>query len=213
VAEKPILSRQEIPSITCENGLLMKNYFDFFLKLRGGKVNLQDVENELDAQIRRILENGIMPSHLDSHQYVHMLPSVLKLVIKLANKYKIRWIRYPCFNMGLRSVSLRDFLKMAHLLLYAKGQKRILKEGNISYPDFTYGVMNGRSMTEKDLSRFLFYLRKGVSDITCHPGYKPENDRYASWKYSWETQLTVLKSEKIKHLIRGQGIRLTNYAF
>ncbi len=41
------------------------------------RVHARDVQHELAAQLARMKEFGIMPTHVDSHQHVHMLPTVL----------------------------------------------------------------------------------------------------------------------------------------
>jgi predicted glycoside hydrolase/deacetylase ChbG (UPF0249 family) len=56
---------------------------------------MEEVERELRAQIRRAREAGLRPSHLDSHQHVHMLPRVALLVARLASENGVRAVRYP----------------------------------------------------------------------------------------------------------------------
>ena len=62
-----------------------------------GRVRIYD---ELDAQIRRILDAGLKPTHLDTHKHTHLLPPVLDAVAQLSEEYRIPWVRRP-FDLPL----------------------------------------------------------------------------------------------------------------
>jgi hypothetical protein len=45
-----------------------------------GKVRKADIRAELEAQLARMAELGMRPTHLDSHQHVHMIPGVFEAI-------------------------------------------------------------------------------------------------------------------------------------
>src|SRR5207244_10968868 len=49
------------------------------------------VHEELRAQIERILDTGIEPTHLDTHKHTHLLPPVLDAVARLSNEFNTPW--------------------------------------------------------------------------------------------------------------------------
>lgn len=51
------------------------------------------VEAELAAQIERVLEAGIRPTHLDSHRHIHTAFPIGRLVVRLARHYRIPYVR------------------------------------------------------------------------------------------------------------------------
>ena len=57
-----------------------------------GRIRIYD---ELRAQVRRILDAGLQPTHLDTHKHTHLLPPVLDAVARLSEEYKIPWVRRP----------------------------------------------------------------------------------------------------------------------
>jgi predicted glycoside hydrolase/deacetylase ChbG (UPF0249 family) len=61
----------------------------FFLKEPEQKA----VYAEIKAQLDRLIEAGIRPSHLDSHHHVHTEWAIGKLVIRLGKEYGIRKVR------------------------------------------------------------------------------------------------------------------------
>src|SRR5579863_2120073 len=50
---------------------------------------------ELAAQVRRILDAGIRPTHLDTHKHTHLAPPVLEAVARLAEESGALWVRRP----------------------------------------------------------------------------------------------------------------------
>src|ERR1700694_4016237 len=58
------------------------------------------IYEELSAQLRRILDAGLPLSHLDTHKHTHLAPPVLDAVARLAEEFKITWVRRP-FDLPL----------------------------------------------------------------------------------------------------------------
>lgn len=55
--------------------------------LRADSLNLAAVEEELDAQIRRFIDSGLLLGHIDSHHHIHTRFPVARVVVRLAKKY------------------------------------------------------------------------------------------------------------------------------
>jgi predicted glycoside hydrolase/deacetylase ChbG (UPF0249 family) len=58
---------------------------------------------ELAAQVQRILDAGIRPTHLDTHKHTHLAPPVLDAVARLSETFGIRWVRRP-FDFPLHAL-------------------------------------------------------------------------------------------------------------
>ena len=43
------------------------------------------IYEELSAQVRRVLDAGLKPSHLDTHKHTHLLPPVLDAVARISD--------------------------------------------------------------------------------------------------------------------------------
>ncbi len=68
-----------------------------------GRIRIYD---ELSAQVRKVREAGIRPSHLDTHKHTHLLPPVLDAVARIASEFQIRWVRRP-FDLPLNAGGAR----------------------------------------------------------------------------------------------------------
>lgn len=70
------------------------------------------VEAELAAQIDRVIANGIQPVYLDSHRHIHTAYPIGRVVVKLAKRYQIAYVR-PARNLAHRSGRLTGLYKAA----------------------------------------------------------------------------------------------------
>src|SRR4029079_7200928 len=59
--------------------------------------------DELRAQVRRIVDAGIRPTHLDTHKHTHLAPPVLDAVARLSEEFGVRWVRRP-FDFPLNAL-------------------------------------------------------------------------------------------------------------
>ena len=69
-----------------------------FAVIRGlltGLIRSEDVKHEWRAQIECLLEKGLSLRFVNSHEHVHMLPSLFGPLQDLALEYEIPYIRYP----------------------------------------------------------------------------------------------------------------------
>ncbi|HIA47959.1 MAG TPA: ChbG/HpnK family deacetylase [Candidatus Hydrogenedentes bacterium] len=60
-----------------------------------GQAKRKDVEIELEAQITKLTDAGIKPTHLDGHKHCHTSPKLAELIVELAEKCGIRATRLP----------------------------------------------------------------------------------------------------------------------
>jgi chitin disaccharide deacetylase len=60
------------------------------------------IESELRAQIERVIAAGIQPTHLDSHRHIHTTFPIGRLVVRLARRYGISYVR-PARTIASRS--------------------------------------------------------------------------------------------------------------
>ena len=109
---------------------------------------------EIEAQLQKILNSGMIITHFDSHHHIHTSPFVLPIVMKLAKKYNIRNIRgirnyYP-FSLNK---CMRDGWK-----LYAK----ILNK-NCRMTDYFCSVSE---FVKSDLE-----VKDSIIELMCHPGH------------------------------------------
>ena len=178
------------------------------LALRG--FGLEQVRAEVEVQVRRVIEAGLRPTHLDSHQHLHVLPGVLEAVIEIAKSAGISVIRLPREAGG--ALSLRG-VQQRLLALFCRRAARRLRKAGMRYPDYFWGFGTGGSLNETNLAPILRRLRSGVNELMCHPGYSDDETRGRyRWGYHWDDETAALKSEGIRRIVDEEGIRLMRFA-
>ncbi|MDZ7343958.1 MAG: ChbG/HpnK family deacetylase, partial [candidate division KSB1 bacterium] len=95
IEERPLLDPHEIPTLVGAEGKFHAHAIQFTRRYIAGRINLMEVAKELEAQVEKILSAGLNPTHLDSHQHVHMLPGVSRVAVALGRKYGIPAMRVP----------------------------------------------------------------------------------------------------------------------
>jgi predicted glycoside hydrolase/deacetylase ChbG (UPF0249 family) len=158
-----------------------------------GRVRVYD---EMVEQVQRILDAGLVPTHIDAHKHVHMLPPVMEAMARVAERFRIRWVRRP---LGIPVVG-----PCLGLLLTRRGCRMT------DY--FTGFRLTGRLDTQA-LVDLIRRLPEGSTELMCHPGYARAELRAARTrlKASRELELEALKAPETRQAIQDSGTRLVNY--
>jgi predicted glycoside hydrolase/deacetylase ChbG (UPF0249 family) len=161
-----------------------------------------DVYAELKAQIERIRTAGIKISHLDSHKHTHLVPSVFRTVVKLADEFGIPWVRLPLdttVRLGRLSVAFGNH----YYRRFAAGK-------NVKLTDHFLGFRLTGSLTEATFAQALRTIQDGTTEFMCHPGYLGDELKRARTrlKESRAKELAALISPRIRQIISERAIEL-----
>lgn len=177
-----------------------KNHKIFFVKYILGLVNLKAIEKELETQIQKVLEAGIKPQFINSHQHLHLLPSIMDIVISLSKRYGISYIRVVNESVSLGHGKLFRQAQLLFLNFLSKLAKNKIRKAGLKYNDYFVGFINAGKLKESDIKKAEKLAQKysgKIIELGCHPGYGSEGlrEKYKHWKYSWQTDLDVLKNK------------------
>lgn len=137
----------------------------FILGYLWGKGRRKIVEKEWENQIKKFIEIfGKVPDGINSHQYIHLFPSYLKIVLKLAKKYHIPYVRYGKNGMIKSNHMVYRILKWLHTL---------------TINDFNHTAFQSSDFLVsldwiKNFNKFFEHLPKGTVEIVCHPEREEE---------------------------------------
>lgn len=194
------------------------------MKIARKTLRMDEVEREWDAQVEKVRDAGIHPSHLDGHKHVHMLPGLFEVALRVAKKYKIRAIRVAHEESTLRAalatgkgppkgVVLKQGVQARGLKLLARDARDIAQQAGIATTDYFCGIAQTGVLTREGLERLLEILPEGTTELMCHPGYADEELRNTRTRLqeSRQTELQLLTDAGIRKLVATQGIRLISY--
>ena len=172
---------------------------------------------ELRAQVRRILDTGIHPTHLDTHKHTHLAPPVLDAVARIGEEFGIRWVRQP-FDFPLNALRgpaprLKRITSGAMGLLRRRFHRVLARHGCRTTDHFAGFQITGRFRTA-ELVELLACLPDGSTELMCHPGYCGEELRRAPTrlKESRERELEALTAPETRAALERHGIELVGYA-
>lgn len=210
VTERPLLEPDNVKSLLIINGLLNKSGVKFAKKYFLKKIDLFEVESECSAQIEKILANGIKPTHIDSHQHVHILPDIFRIVTDLAIKYNIPFIRLP--KEDFQNYMLRDprfygrIFQMFLLNILCSRQKR----NDLLSVDHFAGFYFGGHLNKNNILRIINNLPSdGVCELMCHPGFDMSNSPRKSYRMVEESNSLV--DHEVVSAIKENNIIITSF--
>jgi chitin disaccharide deacetylase len=175
-----------------------------------GALPVSDVKLEWRAQIERCLEKGLTIRFINSHEHIHMLPPLFRLVGELAQEYDIARVRLSTsdwFRNWKPGALIRDTLMKG---LAALNQSHLVHP----VPAFLGMAESGR-LSLVALRTLLPKLQSGgVYELMCHPGFRidADIDNPQLFEYhDWEGELAALTSSEARTLLESHGIRLIGY--
>jgi len=179
--------------------------------LAAGRIKIFE---ELIAQVRRILDAGLRPTHLDTHKHTHLLPPVLDAVARISEEYKIPWVRRPFdFPVTPAGVSWAKRATSRALGVVRRRFARVLARHGCRSTDHFAGFQITGRYTASDLARLIRSLPDGSTEFMCHPGFCTDELRAARTrlKESREEELRALTSPEVRAALEESGVRLVNY--
>jgi chitin disaccharide deacetylase len=222
----PVAPRELVASLLNEMGELEGGPEGLLLRIAKRGVALREVEQEWDAQIEKVCEAGIQPTHLDGHKHVHMLPGLFEIALRLAKRYGIGAVRVANEASSLRSalsagdelhttVVLKQGVQARGLKLLARDAREQAERAGISTADYFCGIAQTGEMTKEGVARLLRSLPEGTTELMCHPGYADEDLQNTATRLqgSRQMELEILTDVGIRNLVASQGIRLIDYGF
>lgn len=210
---RPILPAVDVNSLVSLDGLFMKPEMLF---AHPEKIHMGQVEKEWRAQLAVFRTVFGIPDHLDSHHHVHIYPSLFNIFCQLALEMKIP-IRFPVQIEDLPETEFLPYSFSDGIDLHESQwleQHNLLDMVNIGYPRH---FMDNFFYTHRDepetIKRIIDSIPEGTNEMMCHPGYVDDRLRLVStYTTRREDELSLLRSGKIRDLLKRSGIELIRFS-
>jgi len=212
-----VLPQSAIPGLVDTQGSFTDNAVAAGMRYFFNKALYPQLRAEIEAQIKRVFDAGITPTHIDGHLNIHQHPTVFHILTELMPEYGIKTFRLSRERLGhnLRFDRERIFGKMVESIIFGRLSDNCLPALNqmgIKHADEVKGVLNSGRMTEAYILNILDGLQDGITEIYFHPGILPDEEitrRMPDYRHAEE--LAALTSPLVKQKIRQLGIQLKNY--
>jgi predicted glycoside hydrolase/deacetylase ChbG (UPF0249 family) len=223
---EPVAEPELITTLLNDRGELEGGPENLLLRLARRALLPREVEIEWDAQIQRVREAGINPTHLDGHRHVHMLPGLFEIALRLAKRHGIGAVRISHEESSLRaalstgerqnaSVVMKQGVQARGLKLLARDAREQAERAGIATADYFCGIAHTGELTREGVIHLLENLPEGSTELMCHPGYVDAELQKSPTRLqaSRESELAILTDAGIRNLVASQGIRLIDYGF
>jgi hopanoid biosynthesis associated protein HpnK len=172
------------------------------------------IRTEFAAQIQWVLDNGIKPTHLDSHKHIHCFPAIFPIVCDLARRFEIKAIRFIfepkqllAMPWPLPSEGGRRRARKARIL--AKINR--LQNSDFLKTDCLLGVAHMGKIDVNFFKAVALYNSAATTEIMTHPGFDDETEKRKSSMHQRKGELDALCSERTKQYLRNAGVKLIHY--
>lgn len=207
---------EEIASLADKDGKLPTSLALFAARVSLGRIRPRDIERELRAQIQKIRDAGIEPTHVDTHKHTHVHPLVMEIVARVARGYEIKRIRNPIENLrdSWSGVGLSTRLVPSGVVRVIGGRFReIARRYGLASPDRFLGLAKTGQLGPDGLRRMIEMLPEGSTEIMVHPGICDEDLARTGSRLQGQRQFELdgLLDSNVKRAVQASGIQLVSY--
>lgn len=160
---------------------------DRISQMLGDPLFLREVESEIDAQIRKFRDTGLVLTHIDGHHHLHAIPEIFPMIVDRMVFYGIKTIRFS------KEFDLIKYPPIRWTEAFFQEMKALLKKNRIKAANhFVTGWQ------PYDLNG----VADGVTELMVHPGTKEE------WRVK---ELETITSREWTDAVKACGISLISF--
>jgi len=210
----------EIPSLVDSDGQFPRTLPQLVARLSSGSVRSHDIETELRAQIEKIRDAGIEPTHVDAHKHTHVHPLVMNALGKVVNELGITRVRKPAEDLAdswdTQAGGDRSWGRLASaaaVRAVAPWFESLARKYGLRSPDHFLGLaMTGR-LCASALCRLIDKLPEGSTEIMLHPGVCDADLASTGSRLQQQRQLELeaLLAPDARRAVERNAVRLISY--
>lgn len=218
---KPLTEPHKIPLLLNDRGEFKENSQQR-INLIFGRDKQKQAELELSNQLSYVLDNGLRPTHFDSHHHITGTPVAFRASMNVARRFNIfkaritniNYVYTEDYNEGIFARFIRFNRQLPKSLLH-RTNKIKLRLNRFETPDTKILPSRVLPIHADPVCQFiktLSALREGVTEISFHPGYLNSNLNDSDMTAALRLRdLKVAKSEVVREYIKKNDIQLISF--
>jgi len=171
------------------------------------------LETEIRAQFEAFRQTGLVLDHADSHNHMHLHPTVLRLMLKVGKDYGLTAVRLPN-EPPLRSGKASGkspgprLASWLFLCPWLNLTRVLLRRARIRYNDYFFGMGDSGAMTKNLVLRIIDNLPDGLTEIGFHPATRRSKETDASMpNYRHVDEFLALTDESVLEAVSARKIQ------
>lgn len=220
IEERPVSRPETVKSMLGANGLFFGKNYQFLFRYFLGKIKKNEIEKEIRAQFEKALTCGIRLTHVDSHRHIHMLPGILKIVIKLCREYNVYSLRFP-YEPVISHNRCQGFLNNIYrrliqltINLFCLISTGIINKYDLKICAGCRGLLNSGNINLQVFKKIVNSLKGGRYEAVFHPALSDENliIKYGHWNYNWAADMATLTSLRARDFLEDKGVKIISFS-
>jgi hopanoid biosynthesis associated protein HpnK len=217
----PLLPAAQVPSLLEPSGQYRTGFADMATRAIRGKIDPDQVEAEATAQFRKLQSAGIAITHFDTHKHTHILPAILKPLLRAAIACGVPALRNPFAPPGsLKPTALLSspqvWKRSAQMRLlggFAGDFRAQVERSGLATTDGTVGIEVTGVLDETFFQTLVEHLPNGTWELVCHPGHNDAelDDIRTRLRQSRENELRVLTSTSARAALQQARVELISF--
>jgi len=174
---------------------------------------LRAIESEFTAQVGWVVEQGLRPTHLDSHCHIHAFPPIFRCVARTARRYAVPRVRFhrEALPQGLWSLASAR-RRWVSRLLNGLGSVNSLMTPQVQGADRTWGVAHYGRIDAHWLLRIAAAITPGITEIIVHPPLTSNRDNGSDGApQDAQDASDALCDPRVRAALNAHGIHLVHY--
>ncbi|MEE8459718.1 MAG: ChbG/HpnK family deacetylase [Phycisphaerales bacterium] len=210
---RPVSDPAKIPTLVDRQGLLNRSASALGVRAMLGRLSVDQVRIEFAGQVRKVLDAGLTPTHLDTHKHIHVLPGVADALVSVAGEFGIHKVRLPRErsprSRGCRCPASGNVKRAIIALLSHRAETQLCA---LKSTDHFVGIADSACLDTERLSLILRNLDDGVTELMCHPGHVDDQmKRYVAHSTRREIELNALRDTEIRDYTESGSCRLMHF--
>ena len=186
----------------------------FLLRYLSGRIELGELECELDLQLQRMRDAVGKIPFANGTQHLHLLPGITEVVVRLLRKHQVPSLRLPPRSQTIPGSWRRRHYNLALRLLGYRAARKARAAG-LSTTDYFAGFDICGRLDTAALCKLLESMPKGTMELMTHPGhdcpYLRQHLGEGYRDFGWAGELAALVDPKAAQAVKQQGITLIQF--
>jgi hopanoid biosynthesis associated protein HpnK len=208
------LPATQIPAIAGSDGYMDSSMFRRGVAIFANPRARKQVEAEIRAQLEAFRHSGLELDHVNAHKHFHLHPTILSILLSMAQEFGIRAIRVPEEPMwfarahGGRLAGISAF----GLAPLTAAMKHRIRSAGVLHNDHVFGIASSGAMDEATMLQIVARLPSGVTEIYLHPAVESGRAIAASMAvYRHADELAALLSPRVRVALTQANVKLGGY--
>lgn len=182
--------------------------------LAEGSIDPVHLERELRAQVEWMFDSYGYPTHVSSHEHLHILSLIMPLLVPILERYSIRAVRIPMETLPPHGYHITDAETetVEAINTEALAARRLLVGTSITTTDHFRGLTLLGNASKKNLRHILARLPEGTTELMTHPSSPSAYGTTFDLDPQRITELQMLLDPELPALLAERKIELISYA-